>query len=413
MNDRRKTILCNLVTPILAFGVIGLYALLAFNLKIFNPISHVMKDYSITDFYYQVQGLTANKDTSRLVTIVDMTDIYSRHELATLLQEIKNQQPKAIGVDMVFEGLKEDTEGDSLIAAVAAGDTMTVFGYKLIDDSFYDGSYHEEIHSFFADSIPHLKEGYVNMPRDIYGGLKRKISLGSKVNGELRPSIVKQVADLYADQEVAPLEDRMVKINFTPLEFRVIPPDSVAYNGEYIADHVVFFGAMRDKEDIHYTPQGKIAGVELLAYSVETLVKNMEIREVPWWVTAIVSYLIVMVIFIFFRHYDRFANNRQNPILRIAMKTTLAKGIMRFCFMAILMYIGYLLFGMYNISINFALALSAIVVNVTANDLFEVLYTSFCKNNINNNEKITIPAAPTADFSDFDSSGGAQDSVSQ
>ena len=411
-SEKRYTILRTLVTPLLAFGVIGLYALIALNLKIFNPISQVMKDYSITDFYYQVQGLSADKDTSRIVTIVDMTDIYSRHELAMVLQEIKNQQPKTIGVDMVFEGLKEDTEGDSLIAAVAAGDTTTVFGYKLTDDSFYDNQYHEEIHSFFADSLPHLKEGFVNMPRDIYGGLKRKINLGSTVNGEMRPSIVKQVADIYADQEVVPLADRMVKINFAPLEFRVIPPDSVAYYGEYIADHIVFFGAMRDEIDIHYTPQGKLPGVELLAYSVETLIKNMEIRETPWWMTAIISYLIVMVIFCFFRHYDNFANNRKNPALRISMKTTLAKGIMRFCFMAILMYIGFLLFGLYNVSINFVWALSAIAVNVTANDLYEVLYNSFNKNT-KSNEENTIPAAPVADYTECDGSGSDQGSDSQ
>ena len=123
-NKADRTMKHYVMATIIAFCIVAIYALFAINLKILNPLVQALKEYSITDFYYQVIGIGEERDTSRIVTIVDMTELTDRRDIAYALREVQEQQPKVIGVDIVFEGLKPDNpEGDSLIAAVAANDT--------------------------------------------------------------------------------------------------------------------------------------------------------------------------------------------------------------------------------------------------------------------------------------------------
>lgn len=93
---------------ILAFCLVGVYAMAAFNLKVFNPIAEILDDYSFTDFYYKLQAGAGVQDTSRIVTIVDMTELRKRRDFADLFMEVNALKPKAVGVDVVFEGYKEE-----------------------------------------------------------------------------------------------------------------------------------------------------------------------------------------------------------------------------------------------------------------------------------------------------------------
>ena len=90
---------------VLSFVIISIYGLLAFNLKVFSPVAKAIGDYSFEDFYYQILGASAEVDTNRVVTIVDMTELYSRRDLANTISEISSLKPKVLGVDIVFEGL--------------------------------------------------------------------------------------------------------------------------------------------------------------------------------------------------------------------------------------------------------------------------------------------------------------------
>ena len=245
---------------ILAFCLVGVYAMAAFNLKVFNPIAEILDDYSFTDFYYKLQAGAGVQDTSRIVTIVDMTELRKRRDFADLFMEVNALKPKAVGVDVVFEGYKEeDLEGDTLLDMAVKQLQNFVFSYKIIDSM--EG---ETVHSFFTPSDS-VTEGFTNMPRQLYGGMKRSVSIGRDVGGVVQPSFIKRVADIYAGQEVTALADKDLNINFSPKYYRVVPYDSIFENRDLIEDHLVLIGAMKEEGDMHYTPQGKIAGVELLA----------------------------------------------------------------------------------------------------------------------------------------------------
>lgn len=370
----------HVVSTAFAFGIVVIYALLAFNLKIFNPLVQVLKEYSITDFYYQVIDTKTERDTSRLVSIVDMTELTDRRDIAYALSEVLEQHPKVVGVDILFDGLKpENPQGDSLIAAVAASDTSIVFALQYFDDSFDGKEFDRVKQSFFADSIPYLKEGLVNMQLDKVDGMRKKISLAKNVKGKLRPSMIKQLSDLYAEQEIMPLKDKDININWASVDFVVVPYDSIAEYSKYLTDHIVLFGAIGDETDTHYTPQGKMPGIKLLAYGIESMVKQTTITVAPWWVNAILAFIAVLLTRILFEVGDQYAKGRKNLFARIGLKAALAMGILKFLWIAFLMYVGFIVFAKFNISINIALALAAIPFIGPAEDLYKVITNSFSK----------------------------------
>ena len=349
---------------VMSFVIIAVYALFAFNLKVFSPVAKAIGDYSFEDFYYQILSSTEDVDTNRVVTIVDMTELFSRRDLANTISEISALKPKVLGVDIVFEGLKEDTIGDQMLQEIVR-QSNAIFAYKIIDRTG------EEVHSFFMpnDSIA---EAYVNMPRQLYGGLKRNLSVGRTNNGKLYPSFIKKVADRYAGEEVMPLSDKNIRINFAPTHFTVLKYSDVMMHPELIEDRVVLLGAMKEETDMHYTPIGKIAGTELLAYGVATMLKHDDVKSVTGWPMWLISFLVVMLVTIVRSLYMEFAIKRR-LIFRTVLSLGLAVGLVVFSVVAVFVWIGFILFCEYNISINLGFAIAATAVIPSAINLYDTI----------------------------------------
>lgn len=350
---------------ILAFCLVGVYAMAAFNLKVFNPIAEILDDYSFTDFYYKLQAGAGVQDTSRIVTIVDMTELRKRRDFADLFMEVNALKPKAVGVDVVFEGYKEeDLEGDTLLDMAVKQLQNFVFSYKIIDSM--DG---ETVHSFFTPSDS-VTEGFTNMPRQLYGGMKRSVSIGRDVGGIVQPSFIKRVADIYAGQEVTALADKDLNINFSPKYYRVVPYDSIFENRDLIEDHLVLIGAMKEEGDMHYTPQGKIAGVELLAYAAETMLMQSEIKHASTGVTIIVSFFVVFFSVILLSKYKDFTTKKKS-LGHVLLSTSLVRGLLVCGWVSVIVWITFLLFCRYNYSISLVIAMSAIALIYMATNLYD------------------------------------------
>ena len=352
---------------ILAFCLVGVYAMAAFNLKVFNPIAEILDDYSFTDFYYKLLDGAGDRDTSRIVTIVDMTELRKRRDFADLFMEVNALKPKAVGVDVVFEGYKEeDLEGDTLLDMAVKQLQNFVFSYKIIDSM--EG---ETVHSFFTPSDS-VTEGFTNMPRQLYGGMKRSVSIGRDVGGVVQPSFIKKVAEIYAGQEVVPLADKDLSINFSPKYYHVVSCDSIFEHRDLIEDHLVLVGAMKEEGDMHYTPQGKIAGVELLAYAAETMLRQSEIKHASTGVTMVVSFIVVFLSVILLSKYKRFTASKKT-LGHVILSTSLIRGLLICLWLSLIVWITFILFCRYNYSISLAIAMSAIALIYMAENLYDTV----------------------------------------
>ena len=354
------------VVTILAFCVVGIYLLAAFNLKVFNPVAEILDDYSFTDFYYKLLDGAGDRDTSRIVTIVDMTELTSRRDFADLFIGVDALHPKAVGVDVVFEGYKEDVLGDTMVAVAARAVHNFVFSYKIIDSM--DG---ETVHSFYTPNDSVI-EGLTNMPRQLYGGMKRSVSIGRDVGGVVQPSFIKRVAEIYAGQELVPLEDKDLSINFSPKYYHIVPYDSINEYRDLIEDHLVLIGAMKEEGDMHYTPQGKIAGVELLAYAAETMLMQSEIKHASIGVTVVVSFIIVFLSVVLLSMYKEFTRSKKT-LTHVILSTSLIRGLLICFWLSLIVWITFILFCRYNYSISLVIAMSAIALIYIADNLYDTI----------------------------------------
>ena len=354
-----KAFIRHIIITVLAFVLVATFALIAYNIPFMGPIAEAIKEFEMTDVYCQILQDTNGDDeeVSDNITIVDMSELYTRRDLAKALQDIESQQPKVIGVDVVFEGLKEDSIGDEMIAEVALSNDNIVFSYKLLDYVNDSVGHATTVHSFFAVEEGAVNEGFTNMPRNLYGGIKRKLSLGERAEGKTVPSFITMTAAMYHDKKTDAVTQSQVNINFIPRRYRVVQPDSITLHPEWIKGKLVLFGAMKDEYDMHYTPLGKMAGVELLAYSIETLLQKSEIKEVSGWLMAVIAFLLVLLTQVVFGAYMQFAKKRKNRVLRFLMSASFMRGYLMFFWIAVWMWVALFLVLAQSIYDEFIVAL--------------------------------------------------------
>jgi CHASE2 domain-containing sensor protein len=344
---------------LIAFMVVGLFALVTINVSFLNPIARTLEEFSMTDLYFQALQSTASPDTSRAIAIVDMTKLYDRRHIATCIEEIENIGPKVLGIDIVFEGEKYDNiEGDIAMMTIAQKYKNIIYSYRLLGYNLQQHQYAKEIHSFFADST-NITEGHTNMERSLYAGIKRDLHLGRRSMGKQKASFVSVVVNKYTEKETVP-NDGDMSINFTPTHFQNIPYDSILYYQELIKDRIVLLGSTSEESDMHYTPLGKMAGVELLAYSINTLLNRQEIRKLPMFLSILFSFLLVFLTQILQDAYEKRIGKMRYPLLRTFLSSSVALGILTFFWMVIIMWIGFLLFTIGHLSLTLGWALSAI-----------------------------------------------------
>ncbi len=359
----------NIVITILSFLLISFMALIALNVSFLNPLSKAISDFNFTDVYYQILQEASDYEPNDDIVIVDLTPLQDRTEIATALQQIEEQQPKVIGVDCVFEGLKpENPQGDSLIWSVAATYDNIVFSCKYLDYVDDEKGYTVAVRSFFAEPLE-AEQGFTNMQYSLYGSMARVVSLGRKFNGDLQPSFIAKVVNHTTEQPL-PLKDKDLRINFTPTNFTIIPPDSISQYGEKIKGRIVLLGTMTDEYDMHFTPMGKMAGVELLAYAAQTLQNRMEVETFPTSLAVLVSFLTVLLTQILLNRFVKYAETRRNKYWRNFLSLVFVKTQLLMFWMIFLMYISFIIFFQFNFDIGLGYAMSAMAFLTMASDFY-------------------------------------------
>ena len=115
-----------------AFLMLGLLRVITINLSFLDPVEMAFENFSVTDIFFDIDHAAGEAETNDLITLVDMTELHSRGDIANLLEEIRLQDPLCIGVDLIFEGEKDDPMGNEMLeTAVANLEERAVFAEKL------------------------------------------------------------------------------------------------------------------------------------------------------------------------------------------------------------------------------------------------------------------------------------------
>lgn len=336
----------------LVLVVIFLFTTMVNALSFFDPVKRSLDNFSLKDIYYEIIQEAETEHSSNIITIVDMSDVYRRDHIASIIEKIDSCEPAVLGVDIVFEGLREDSEGnDSLIHVISRATNKIVFASKLTDGKTEKGeedklSFAGSVHSFFGEAIP-ITEGFTNVDTDVEGKTLRMFPMSRLCGNDTVYSFTAQVADTYQDSIIGQTNEEDRTVIFSGTKIDSIHCDSIWKHRELIKDRIVLLGALNDYADKHYTPIGRIPGVEFQAYAIQTLLEHNDVKTMSnsmmWFVSILVIYLSLVLRVSLYMHLKRSGH----PFAAFFTDSSIGFTFLTFLWFCLLVMLNFLVFAAY------------------------------------------------------------------
>ena len=360
----------HIAVSLLAMFILWICSAVAMNLSFFNPVQRAIKNFSLSDIYYQMKQQSGNAQTSNLITIIDATSYYDRSKIGEMMHQISQCQPAVVGVDCIYEGFRGDTVGSDVLAEGIFSLPNPIFAFKLSNFDEEKGQFTSTRHSFFT-FVDDLVEGYSNISYDSNGITVRNLVTEKVVNGDTLYSLPYQMARAFTPDviEFASTEERI--IDYTPTIFPVVSCDSILQKAELLKDRIVFIGATHDDADMHFSPFGRIPGTIIQAYILQTLLEHHRTYEVNFWLVLLISFIVILLTDIGQTRIRRWAMKQENPWLRLVFCSLLTRNLINFIWIGFLLYINFLVFSLYDIYFNPTIMLVSIAFLVEARLFYE------------------------------------------
>ncbi|MDE6634827.1 MAG: CHASE2 domain-containing protein [Bacteroidaceae bacterium] len=208
----------------LVLVVIFLFTTMVNALSFFDPVKRSLDNFSLKDIYYEIIQQAEAEHSSNIITIVDMSTAYRRDHIASIIEDIASCEPAVLGVDIVFEGWREDTLGSELLMDVVRHTENTIFASKLTNGETEKGeedklNFAGSVHSFFSEEIP-ITEGFTNVDSDAEGKTLRMFPMTRRCGNNKVYSFTAQVAEAYQGNIIGQTneEDRTVIFSGTKID---------------------------------------------------------------------------------------------------------------------------------------------------------------------------------------------------
>ena len=348
----RKRILnrSHIFVAILLLLMVKVLAEVTVRLSIFDPVQGAVNNFSILDIYYQIQAGKDKEMESPFITIVDISKLYDRGQIASAINDINTCKPAVVGLDVMFEGLRGDTLGSQFVADAIRGAESPVVAFKLgaTDDN---GNFTDATYSFFSP-MEHVEEGYINLQAVEAGDAIREMGTWNILNGDTVFSLPYLMAHQFSSNVVYTNWPRRHLIDYTPTKFPIVSADSILDYQEQIKDHIVLLGGVDDLEDMHESPYGRISGSIIQAFAIQTLIEHHHIREVPMWLIVLITFLVLVFTSMAQQEISHRARHSRSILLRFLFQSDLIKNVMNFIWMAFLMWVNFMVFTQLDIYFN-------------------------------------------------------------
>ena len=177
----------HVIITLFGFALLAILSVMVVNIGFLNPVSQALENFSITDMFFEIEH-TDEPEECNIITIVDMTELYDRGDIAELIQEVDECNPMCIGVDLIFEGEKDDSIGNELLEQTLLHlRSPTVFANKLTDYSGVNNSFQGIVRSYCAEKCG-ITEAYTNVTDDMMGSNIRRLSTHRLYKGQKQTS---------------------------------------------------------------------------------------------------------------------------------------------------------------------------------------------------------------------------------
>lgn len=291
-------------------------------------------DIEVSDFYNRVRAGGSQKSIDDDIMIVNIDSVFDRGELATLLTVISDEHPKAICLDVLFEGEKEPETDEQLAIALMSTPNL------IVAQRYSDADY-APLPDFTSEYAPETVRGMANLTAKKAHGIVREVTpffgpekqypaMGAIVAGTVSPKAMDELKKRGGEDEL---------IRFQPEEFYVAEPSEIFDDPSIVKDKIVFLGTITDKGDLHQTAlSDDYPGVLVQANITSMILRNdFENRNSRTYnlLLELLSCLLITVLYVYL-------DAAQNFVMRV----------LPIIWMAVVAYIGCWAFNRFGIYLN-------------------------------------------------------------
>lgn len=368
---KRDTILAT----ISVFLVIGLLGIIPINTSILNPFKTALKDLDFNDISYSVLKKNAGTPIDDRIIIVNIGNA-DRMGLALMIEKLRAAKPKAIGLDVEFNGAREP-EKDSLMRYVVGSTPELVLASRL------DWKNKTEPLDIGYFGIFTTNSGYVNLIGED-GGTIRYFSPFEKSKDRLYKSFPAAIAEKADKKAFEHLQQRkraieVIHYSRTIEQYMVLEGEDVLQDNiapELLNNKIILMGYINpdpyNVEDKHYTPLNKkfagkstpdMNGIVIHANIISMILDAKYIREIPTWLYWIITILIAWLhVALFMRYY-----------IEEHIWFHLVAKLAQIFFAILSVYTGIVFFDWFSIKIDTKISLIVIILAIDIIYFYEAL----------------------------------------
>jgi CHASE2 domain-containing sensor protein len=156
--------------------------------------------------------------------------------------------------------------------------------------------------------------------------------------------------------------------------------DEVLSHPEMIENHIVLVGTMTEEQDMHLTPLGKMSGLMIQAYSLNTILQQNSIIHIPWYIEWLVCFIICWLLQLLMTALTLYATKyEKNGIVYFFKKANLFSGALFVVWMVFTNYILYICFSKYHLVLDATMLFAIMVILLEAREMYEAIINAFAK----------------------------------
>ncbi|MCX6250190.1 MAG: CHASE2 domain-containing protein [Bacteroidetes bacterium] len=361
----------NFFATLFIFISTALLGLIIINISPLDPFESAFKDFQYSDILYSKIRSRQNLLDTNIVLI--SIDTLKRESIAQELKNINKFSPKVVGLDIIFEQLK-DPVSDSLLKIILAQTPHLVMADYAKENEKGEIEKLQTSNPYFGE----YPAGHVNLSgADPETTTIRTFQPLLYLNGKEIPSFSAEILRLYnpyASSKLLSYKDKQVIINYIGNynSFLHFSSNDVLNNGPNltrIRDKIVLIGNFYPDslnlslEDKFFTPLNKeisgrswpdMHGMVIHANIISMVLKDNFIYVIPAWVGILIAFLICYLHIAFFLYFYVEKHKWFQPLVKAIQLFTIV----------LIMYLVFLLYEHWNIRYDSTLLIVILILSV-------------------------------------------------
>lgn len=331
----------------------------------YSPMQN-SSDFAMSDIYEYISDDSDSQYKSNEIVVVS-TDGCNRQEIAKLIEKINDNNPKVIGLDVIF---RQSQSSDSILISAINKSKKIVLPY----DMGYDENlelFLKQDSSYFYKQLKNKNFGAINLSGNSIRNVIRRFKPIFITEDDSIDNFSSAIAKIYSSDKYNDLIGRNNDNELIIYHNR----DIEIYSGDElislkdkdlrIKDKIVLLGEVCSNSDMHTTPiKEQEAGVVIHAHTIDTILNGYYVKET----NNLVNYGIAIVVTLLFCGFTYYVRENVKLVGRLLIR------FIQFGLILMYLIVGYYLYSVNNLYIDFSVSALMTSVSILMLDLTGGLY---------------------------------------